>query len=421
MRRFSPFLFIAFIIILFFGCTKQFFKSSHLPSTKLVSLYSSKSMILVSDSYSEILQGDDLPKKSLQNGIEQSLIYLSRINKDKIFLFGNLEYSAGEMILSLKLFQQLLERNTSYEQFVLELEKKFYIFKSVANEDNKVLFTGYYEPTFPGSLIRSKEYNVPVYALPDDLKVLRLGKFRSSLKGRTIVYRQEEKQILPYFSRREIMAEKKLAGRKLEIAWMRDAVDLFFLQVQGSGILVLPSGNKVKLSYAGANGHNYNSIGKLLVDQEKLLLEETSMGSIRRYISKNLDEKDEILFHNSSYTFFELHVDPDGPKGNINVSLTPNRSIATDTSVFPKAGLAYIISELPEFDEEWKAKALKPCHRFVMNQDTGGAIRGAGRVDLFWGNGKRAEESAGRMRSFGKLFFVIAKKSVLSDASLNSL
>ncbi len=145
------------------------------------------------------------------------------------------------------------------------------------------------------------------------------------------------------------------------------------------------------------------------------------MGSIRRYIAENPKEKDEILFHNSSYTFFELNVDPNGPRGNINVELTPSRSIATDTSVYPKAGLAYIVSELPDFDEDWKLTPSKPCHRFVVNQDTGGAIRGPGRVDLFWGNGKRAEESAGHMRSFGKLFFVIAKKSALSAATLNLL
>jgi len=377
-------------------------------------------MILVNESYSQILKGDDLSKKTLENAIEQSLVYLSRISKDKIFLFGNLEYSAEQMALSLKLFQQLLKRKTSYEEFVLELEKQFYIFKSVANEDNKVLFTGYYEPIFPGSLIPSEEYNIPVYSIPDDHRILGLGGFRNSLKGRTIVYRLEENQILPYFSRREIMAENKLAGRKLEIAWMKDAVDLFFLQVQGSGILMLPSGNRVKLSYAGANGHNYNSIGKLLVDQEKMPLEEISMGSIRRYISEHIGEKEEILFHNPSYTFFELHVDPDGPKGNINVSLTPKRSIATDTSVYPKSGLAYIILDLPDFDKEWKARKPKPSHRFVLNQDTGGAIRGPGRADLFWGNGRLAEESAGRMRNFGKLFFVIAKKSVLSDVSFSS-
>ena len=145
------------------------------------------------------------------------------------------------------------------------------------------------------------------------------------------------------------------------------------------------------------------------------------MMSIRDYIQNHPAARDKILFHNKSYTFFKISDQTGNPRGNINVPLTRQRSIATDTNIFPKAGLAYIITELPVFDEIRNSVSMKPFSRFVLNQDTGGAIKGPGRVDLFWGNGKLAEKSAGTMRSFGKLFFLVAKKNVIARFIKNQL
>ena len=315
----------------------------------------------------------------------------------------------------MNLFKYLLRSYQSDQQFINKLEDYFFLFESVSNENNGVLFTGYYEPIFKGNLKQTKEFNIPVYGRPDDLMILRLGNFRRSLKERTIIARLEKNNVVPYYTRKEIMHEKVLRGRKLEIAWMKDPLDLFFLQIQGSGILELPDGSRVKLSYNGANGRNYSSIGKLLLENGKMALKEISMDGIRRYLVNHPEERDQTLYHNASYTFLKLEDKTEAPRGNINVPLTPSRSIASDAFIFPKAALGFIKTEVPIFDAEWKIVEMKPISRFVVNQDTGGAIRGPGRVDLFWGNGKRAEKSAGMMRSFGKVYFLIAKKNVLAE------
>ena len=404
---------------LLYGCIKQL--SVRLPSSGTVARYSSDSMKLINSRFSSFLTGDDLSRNSLNKAIAQSLKYLEVIPDDRIFYYGKVPYPAHQVAASMKLFQEILNQKFSYEQLVKELEEKFYAFASSANADNQVLLTGYYEPIFEGALERSSVFNIPVYTLPDDLLVLELGSFRDSLKNRTIVYRQDNNRIVPYYSRREIMNNKVLEGQQKELAWMKDPIDLFFMQVQGSGMLLLPSGQKLKLSYAGSNGRRYSSIGKLLIANGKMDLDEVSMGSIREYMNQHPEDRDRILFHNESYTFFNISDEPGNPKGNLNVPLTPHRSIATDTGSFPKGGLAFISSELPIFDERGLLKGWRPFSRFVLNQDTGGAIKGADRVDLFWGNGALAAKSAGTMRRHGTLYFFVAKKEVLDKFSHSSL
>ena len=411
MRLFALFLIVT---ILFLDCTTRT-KIVTVPPKKRSPL-SSGNMVLVEAPYSGIIARDDSSRKSLLHAIERSLDYLNRISPGRKFAYGSTAYTAKEVALSMNLFKRLLNRYRNEREFVEKLEEYFHLFESPFNEKNKVLFTGYYEPIFKGSLKRTKEYSVPVYGPPKDLIALDLGRFRSSLRQRTIIARYDRRGgVVPYYSRREIMFEKALAGRGFEIAWMRDPVDLFFLQIQGSGMLELTNGDRVKLSYNGSNGRGYSSIGKLLVDRGKMELEDVSMKSIRKYLADHPGERDEILSHNESYTFLKLEKKREAPRGNINVPLTPLRSIASDAFVFPKAALGYIETEVPGFDEKWNVAEMKPFSRFVLNQDTGGAIRGAGRVDLFWGNGKSAETAAGAMRSFGKVYFLIAKKDILAQ------
>ena len=407
-------LFIIGVIALLNGCSKEIYDSDKFLSSKQVASLSSKSMRLVHEPFRYHLIGDDLTVISLKEAIAQSINYYKKIPGDTIFHFGTLKYTADEMIISLRLFLNVIDVEQSYEKIINKLEAEFYLFESVHNDvNNGVLFTGYYEPIFEGSLIKTKKFNVPVYEIPKDLLVLQLGNFRNSLKIRTIVYRMVNNNILPYYTRRQIMQKNVLAGQNKEIAYMKDPVDLFFMQIQGSGILQLPSGKKVKLRYAGSNGHHYSSIGKLLVDKGIMELKEVSMQSIRQFLSDNPGLRDRILYHNKSYTFFTLEESVDGPRGNIDVPLTPHRSIATDSTIFPKGALSYIATEMPVFTESWRKFTLEPFSRFTVIQDTGGAIRGPGRVDLFWGNGILAEKSAGTMRTFGKLYFLVAKPEVL--------
>lgn len=410
MRYLKIIQYLLIVMVTINGCSKQRYGVESLKDSPL----SSKSMYLFTQDVDQIFEGDMLAREGLITSAKESIGYFSRIDSERTFKYGKIPYTAGELVESMRLFLELLEQHPERDDFVEALQENFLVFSSAANESDKgVLFTGYYEPIFPGQLERTKEYSIPVYRRPDDLEVLELGSFRNSLKRRTIVYRVENSRPVPYYNREEIMGKGVLEGKGLEIAYMKDPVDLFFLQVQGSGILRTPEGERIKVGYAGSNGRPYSSIGRYLIDQGAMRLSEISMGSIRRYMHDNPKYRDRILFHNESYVFFRINPDSGGPRGNINVPLTPLRSVATDTTKFPKGGLAYIKTEVPEFDADWRHQGNKVVSHFVLNQDTGGAIKGPGRVDLFWGNGELAENSAGAMRGFGKLYFFVARKEVL--------
>ncbi|MDT8446170.1 MAG: MltA domain-containing protein [bacterium] len=411
MRYLKIVQFLLIVLVTINGCSKQNYGIESLKDSPL----SSKNMYLFTQDIDDIFQGDMLAREGLIQSAKESIGYFGRIDPDRTFYYGKVPYSAAEMVESTRLFLELLQQHPDRDDFVEAMQENFLVFSSAANEvEQGVLFTGYYEPIFPGQLTRSKQYNVPVYRRPDDLQVLELGEFRDSLKRRTIVYRTDPQgRPIPYHTREQIMGEGILGGKGLEIAYMSDPVDLFFLQVQGSGILMTPEGERIKVGYDGSNGRPYSSIGRYLIDEGAMRLSEISMGSIRRYMADNPKLRDRVLYHNESYVFFRINPDSGGPRGNINVPLTPLRSVAVDSMAFPKGALAYIVTEVPEFDEEWRHQGNKPVSHFVMIQDTGGAIKGPARVDLFWGNGELAENSAGAMRGFGKLYFFVARKEIL--------
>lgn len=365
----------------------------------------------------KIFLQDDLPISSLKNAIAQSMKYFKRVPKDTMFNYGDLSYTATEMVRSMQLFETILidySRNPS--QFLQQLQENFHTFRSQGGlSTQKVRFTGYFEPIYLGSLKPTKEYHVPAYGLPQDLKVLSLGKFSNSLKGQRIIYRKTAGDITPYYSRKEIMKDGILKNKAKVVAWFKDPVDLFFMQVQGSGVLQLPNGEQVSLGYGGTNGRSYSSIGRLLIEEGILTDDNVSLQTIRHYLAQaSLSEVERIMYANQSYIFFQLQDSMLGPVGSINVPLTAERSIATDYLIFPKGSLAFISTQMPDCDDQGICQAQPlQVSRFVVNQDTGGAIRGFGRADLFWGRGARAEASAGRMNVEGDLFFIIAKKEKL--------
>ena len=248
----------------------------------------------------------------------------------------------------------------------------------------------------------------PLYAFPRDIVKVRLEGFGKSLPPITLTGRLKKGELVPYFTRREIQGKNALAKRARVIAYM-DEVDLFFLQIQGSGVLRFRNGKKVKVGYASGNGHPYESIGALMVRKNYLKLDSVSLQSIRAFLSANPNLVREILYYNPSYVFFQ--VEEKGPLGNIRVPLTPGRSMAADWGLIPKGGLAHVTttSTVP-FD----TKRTVPLRRFMVVQDTGGAINGHGRVDLFWGNGKKAEWKAGHQKFPGRVFYLVAKKEFLA-------
>jgi len=354
---------------------------------------------------------DDMTYDGLAHSLQKSLSYLQKIPIDRQFAFGKDLYTTGHMIRSLQYFMDFVQSRPPTDELEQFIRSNYLVYRSVGRNGNgEVLFTGYYEPHLRGSLSRSEDYRFPIYARPKDLVSIDLSLFNEKYAGEKIVARYTDQKILPYYNRREIDSDGALQGNTEVLAWVEDPVDVFFLQIQGSGKIYLESGNVLNVHYHTSNGRPYRSIGKLLIDKEKITVDEMSMQKIRQYLNNHPDEIEEVFNYNPSYVFFKI--EPDGPLGNINVKLTPGRSIALDRRIFPKAALCFIEAEMPVVDGAGQIQSWRPVTRFAMNQDTGGAIRGPGRADIFWGSGPYAEIAAGHLKHTGKLYFLVLKPGI---------
>ncbi|HSE84377.1 MAG TPA: MltA domain-containing protein, partial [Thermodesulfobacteriota bacterium] len=349
---------------------------------------------------------DDLDFTSLEKAVNQSISYYQRVSQGQVFEYGNISYSPKELEASMRLFLEIMRIPDEAERFK-QLRKKF-LFLESKNDKGRALFTGYYEPILEGSLQPTERFTAPLYGKPDDLVEADLGLFREEWKGERIIGRVDVGRLIPYDSREEIVYRNSLKDRARPIAYVENDIELFFLQIQGSGLVKLPDGRLKRVNYAGQNGHPYRPIGRLLLD--RIPLEKMSMQALKGYLYSHPEEVKEILTYNPSYTFFR-EVE-EGPLGNIEVPLTPERSIAMDRNLIPRGSLAFVQTSYPFFSDG-RLLGWKPMRRFVLVQDTGGAIRGHGRVDIFWGNGEKAELTAGHMKQTGQVFLLVARKKFL--------
>jgi membrane-bound lytic murein transglycosylase A len=351
---------------------------------------------------------DDMGGDSLRTAIDRSLIYYNRLPEDRIFRMGDATYSLEEMKDSLLLLRNMLESDPTPTELRHRLRETFDLYQSLGQGgDGSVLFTGYYEPILRGSREKTDVYRYPIYRTPDDHRVIHLGRFHSKYEGERIIARIEEGTVLPYFTRGEIDIEGRLEGRELEIVWTDDPVDLFFMHIQGSGTIVLDGGEVIQVSYDQANGRAYRSLGRHLARQGVLTLAAVSLQGIRDYLRSSNDMMT-LMAHNESYIFFRV-VD-DGPRGALDVTITAGRTIATDPALFPRGGLALVTLKKPVINRAGRIDAWVPFSRLVLNQDAGGAIKGPGRVDLFFGTGDEAGLMAGYMKEYGTLYFLVKKR-----------
>lgn len=403
IKRFnsSSLIFVSFAIIvtLFFSSCKPMVK----PPTR------ENAMERISSwSYPDFI--DDMTYNDLEQGIIQSLSYLNKIPADRQFIFGKDQYDAQHMIKSLQHFLDFIQTRPTFRDLKEYIQSNYRVYRSVGrNGKGEVLYTGYYEPLLNGSLVRSEQYRYPIYTRPRDLITIDLSLFHEKFKGEKIIARYADQTVVPYYDRSEIEADGVLEDKAEVLAWAEDPVDVFFLQIQGSGKVLLENGDVFNVQYQTTNGRPYRSIGKLLIDEEKITATDMSMQKIREYLHHHPDEIDTVLNYNPSYVFFKI--EPNGPLGNINVKLTAGRSIALDRRIFPPAALAFIETEKPVIDDAGKIQSWRRFSRFALNQDTGGAIRGPGRADLFWGNGLYAEIAAGHLKHTGKLYFLVLKST----------
>ncbi|MCH8684024.1 murein transglycosylase A [Pedomonas mirosovicensis] len=273
--------------------------------------------------------------------------------------------------------------------------------------DGTGLNTGYYEPELAGSRTWSVEYSVPLYKRPPELVDVDLGAFRVSLRGQRIAGRVQGKSLVPYYDRGQI-EDGALKNRGLELAWVKDPYEAFFLHIQGSGRIKLPDGSVMRVGYDGQNGHAYVGLGRRLLDMGLLPPGQATMQGIIAWARANPDKARDVMRENRSFIFFR-ELTGDGPLGAMGVALTPETSVASDPRFIPLGAPLWLQSAYP--NPQNRQQQL-PIAKMMVAQDTGGAIKGANRLDLFWGAGERAALIAGGLSWRGITTLLLPKQAV---------
>ncbi|MDD3060453.1 MAG: murein transglycosylase A [Sulfurimonas sp.] len=296
-----------------------------------------------------------------------------------------------------KLYSDLCHRAKESKDAKAFIEKEFTPYQiNGDNGDENGLLTGYYEPQLKGSLKKTKVYKYPVYKTPEDLITVDLGSLYPELKKYRLRGKLVDNKIVPYPSRKQM---NPLNGPMDVICYVDSQVDLFFLEVQGSGRVSLENGEILYIGYDNQNGHPYRAIGKYLVKINELKLEDVSLQSIKAWLEKNPSRINEVLNYNDSVVYFKESKRP--ASGALGIELTPKRSIAIDRKFIPLGSLLYMSADVNE---------NKFCN-LVVAQDTGGAIKGAVRADLFMGHGEDAMQTAGKLKSDLQLWILLPKET----------
>ena len=326
---------------------------------------------------------DDYDKELLLQSIDNSIEYLKK-TKSYPKAFSSIGFTPEKQKETLEFFREGYIRCKNAKELNDFVSNNFRVFQAIGKMyEGEVHFTGYGTPIYDGSLTPTATFRYPLYDKPTDFKK-------------------------PYFTRREIEERNLLKGT--EIAYLKSKLEAYLIHVQGSGQIRLPSGKKVYVGYAGNSGHSYTSIGRLLVLDGKILEEELTLPVLIEYFDQHPDKLDHYLRQNDRYIFFKK-VPHAVPHGSIGVPVTSMRSIATDKKVFPPGGLAFatIGTQRPggasRSNEKWHAEKSF----FVLDQDTGSAIKTPARADVFFGIGDRAMYKAGNLNTYGRLYYLLKK------------
>ena len=293
--------------------------------------------------------------------------------------------------------------NNPKKSQILDYFKNNFAVYRATNMDgsNTGLITGYYEPIIKGSRVKSDKYRYPMYSRPDDLITVELASIYPELANKRVRGRLVGTKLIPYYNRGEIETDTSpLQGK--ELLWVDDAVELFFLQIQGSGMVHFENGEKLHIGYADQNGQAYQSIGRLLIDKGELTADKASMQGIKDWAKNNSSKLRELLNANPSYVFFrELPVGLPGPIGALGAPILAERAVAIDPKFIPLGAPVFLSTTFPNSN--------KALNRLMMAQDTGGAIKGGVRADFFWGAGYEAGKQAGGMKQQGKIWVLLPK------------
>jgi len=334
---------------------------------------------------------DDLAESTLN-----SLSYLAAPSSHEFFPHGPVTHE--HMQASLERFLKLLETSSSAEEFGSSVHEEFEVWMARGRENTgEVLFTGYCTPILKGSRTRGGEFLYPLYSLPNNL-------VKGVDRNNTSMRKNLAGDLVPYWSAHEIESQKLLKGQ--ELLWLNNPFDAYIARIQGSALIEFQDGSRMEVGYAGTNGHDYKSIGGVLVQEGKIQKGELSLTRLRDYFERHPQEADRVLNQNPRYTFFMAS--EGGPYGCLGRPVLAKRSIATDKDVFPRAGIVFCEVRLPDYDEN-KKLIQRPMRFFALDQDRGGAIRSAGRCDVFLGVGPEAVNRAGHVLSVGRMYYLLLR------------
>jgi len=335
---------------------------------------------------------------SLKAAIRNSLSYLRKPSSRQFFPYA--EISHDQTVKSLEAFLALTDSGARSDEINGLIRAGFDVYESVGCDDQgTVLFTGYYTPIFDGSRERTEKFQYPLYKMPEDLV--------KGADGQTLGRRTADGQIVPYPPRAEIEDSGMLKGQ--ELVWLGDAFKAYIAHVQGSAKVRLAGGEILAVGYAANNGHDYISVAESLVAEGKISGDRLSLATMIDYFNGHPAEINSYIRKNPRYVFFRASEGT--PRGSLNEPVTPWRTIATDKSIFPRACLAFISTTLPQRQAD--IVAMRAYDGFALDQDTGGAIRAAGRCDLYMGEGDEAGQLAGQTYQEGRLYYLFVKPESL--------
>lgn len=296
--------------------------------------------------------------------------------------------------------RELASSKRPHAEMIAAIRERFDVYESVGwDGSGEVLFTGYYAPEFEASYSRGGRFEHPIYTRPDDLVT-------DPTTGE-VIGRRVGNRVAPYPPRAEIQAENIMAGK--ELVYLPSRLDAYTIEINGSAKLAMTDGSELYIGYAGTNGHDYVSIGRLLVEDGKIDEDRLSMPAIRRYFAQHPDELDDYIRRNPRMVFFQEYTGGNWPAGSLGVPVTTERSLATDKAIFPRGSAVIVETTIPSGTGE------RPFNQLMLDQDTGGAIRAAGRADIFTGIGDAAERVAGNLISTGRLYYLLLKPRYIAD------
>ena len=342
------------------------------------------------ENYPDFTFGFPANRQKLVTAVDWSIDYLAHPSSQKYFPIQGLTHQ--QALTSLQAFRQLVITAGSAEELQRGLVNSFDVYQSIGCDDKgTVLFTGYYTPILDGSLQRSGPYQYPLYKAPDNLI--------KDAEGQCLGLRLPDGRLTPAPSRHDLESSGLLKG--LELVYLKDRIDVYVAQVQGSAKIRLPSGALLEVGYAANNGYKYASVGQALVADKKIPADELSLPAVRAYCQAHPAEADTYIQKNERFIFFRPT--SGGPYGSLGTPVTPFETLATDKSIFPRACLTYVVTVMP-----WN-KDRYQFSRFMLDQDTGDAFRAPGRADIYVGTGEKAGEMAGTTRNEGQLYYLFLK------------